>query len=71
MRTILKGAVFFLSLILCFIIIARMAAAPAKEKPVEDTYNDASSTVSISPIETVPKSSPPAEKPKQVKEEWP
>lgn len=43
MRTILKGAVFLLSLILCFIIIARMAAAPAKEKPVEDTYNDASS----------------------------
>lgn len=71
MRTILKGAVFFLSLILCFIIIARMAAAPAKEKPVEDTYNDASSTVSISSIETVPEPSPPAEKPKQVEEEWP
>lgn len=50
MRIILKGAVFLLSLILCFIIIARIAAAPAKEKPVEDTYNDASSTVSISPI---------------------
>lgn len=47
MRIILKGAVFLLSLILCFIIIARIAAAPAKEKPVEDTYNDASSTVSI------------------------
>jgi hypothetical protein len=44
MRIILKGAVFLLSLILCFIIIARIAAAPAKEKPVEDTYNDASST---------------------------
>lgn len=38
MRTILKGAVFLLSLILCFIIIARIAAAPAKEKPVEGTY---------------------------------
>lgn len=38
MRIILKGAVFLLSLILCFIIIARIAAAPAKEKPVEDTY---------------------------------
>ena len=62
MRTILKGAVFLLSLILCFIIIARIAAAPAKEKPVEDTYNDASSTVSISPVETVPE---------QVEEEWP
>ena len=69
MRIILKGAVFLLSLILCFIIIARIAAAPAKEKPVEDTYNDASSTVSISPIETVPEPSPPAEKPKQVEEE--
>ena len=54
MRTILKGAVFLLSLILCFIIIARIAAAPAKEKPVEGTYNDVSSAVSISPIETVP-----------------
>ena len=69
MRTILKGAVFFLSLILCFIIIARMAAAPAKEKPVEDTYNDASSTVSISPVETVPEPSPPAEEPEQIEEE--
>ena len=43
MRIILKGAVFLLSLILCFIIIARIAAAPAKEKSVEDTYNDTSS----------------------------
>lgn len=51
MRIILKGAVFLLSLILCFIIIARIAAAPAKEKSVEDTYNDTSSTVSISPVE--------------------
>lgn len=58
MRIILKGAVFLLSLILCFIIIARIAAAPAKEKSVEDTYNDTSSTVSISP-------------PEQVEEEWP
>lgn len=71
MRTILKGAVFLLSLILCFIIIARIAAAPAKEKPVEDTYNDASSTVSISPVETVPEPSPPYEEPEQVEEEWP
>ena len=71
MRIILKGAVFLLSLILCFIIIARIAAAPAKEKPVEDTYNDASSTVSISPIETVPEPSPPDEEPEQVEEEWP
>ncbi len=62
MRTILKGAVFLLSLILCFIIIAKIAAAPVKEKPVEDTYNDASSTVSISPVETVPE---------QIEEEWP
>ena len=36
MRTILKGAVFLLSLILCFFIIASIAAAPAKEKPVDD-----------------------------------
>lgn len=71
MRTILKGAVFLLSLILCFFIIARIAAAPAKEKPVEDTYNDASSTVSISPIETVLEPSPPDEEPEQVEEEWP
>lgn len=71
MRTILKGAVFLLSLILCFIIIARIVAAPAKEKPVEDTYNDASSTVSISPIETVPEPSPPDEEPEQIEEEWP
>ena len=71
MRIILKGAVFLLSLILCFIIIARIAAAPAKEKPVEDTYNDASSTVSISPIETVLEPSPPDEEPEQVEEEWP
>lgn len=69
MRIILKGAVFLLSLILCFIIIARIAAAPAKEKPVEDTYNDASSTVSISPIETVLEPSPPDEEPEQVEEE--
>ena len=62
MRIILKGAVFLLSLILCFIIIARIAAAPAKEKSVEDTYNDTSSTVSISP---------PTEEPEQVEEEWP
>lgn len=71
MRTILKGAVFLLSLILCFIIIARIAAAPAKEKPVEGTYNDVSSAVSISPIETVPEPSPPAEEPEQIEEEWP
>lgn len=71
MRTILKGAVFLLSLILCFIIIAKIAAAPVKEKPVEDTYNDASSTVSISPVETVPEPSPPAEEPEQIEEEWP
>lgn len=70
MRTILKGAVFLLSLILCFIIIARIAAAPAKEKPVEDTYNDASSTVSISPIETVPEPSLPTEEPEQVEKDW-
>ena len=69
MRTILKGAMFLLSLILCFIIIARIAAAPVKEKPVEDTYNDASSTVSISPVETVPEPSPPAEEPEQIEEE--
>ena len=71
MRITLKGAVFLLSLILCFIIIARMAAAPAKEKSVEDTYNDTSSTVSISPVETVPEPSPPTEEPEQVEEEWP
>ena len=72
MRIILKGAVFLLSLILCFIIIARIAAAPAKEKSVEDTYNDTSSTVSISPVEkTVPEPSPPTEEPEQVEEEWP
>lgn len=70
MRTILKGAVFLLSLILCFFIIARIAAAPAKEKPVDDTYNDVSSTVSISPVETVPEPSPPAEEPEQIEEEW-
>lgn len=62
MRIILKGAVFLLSLILCFIIIARIAAAPAKEKPV---------TVFISPIETVLELSPPDEEPEQVEEEWP
>lgn len=60
MRIILKGAVFLLSLILCFIIIARIAAAPAKEKSVEDTYND-----------TSPEPSPPTEEPEQVEEEWP
>lgn len=70
MRTVLKGAVFLLSLILCFIVIARMAAAPAKEKTIEDTYNDASSTVSISPIETVPEPSLPTEEPEQVEEKW-
>ena len=71
MRTILKSAVFLLSFILCFIIIARMAAAPAKEKPVEDTYNNTSSPVSMSPVETVPEPSPPTEEPEQVEEEWP
>lgn len=61
MRTILKGAVFLLSFILCFIIIARIATAPAKEKLVEDTHNNVSSMVSISPTENIPEPSPPAE----------
>jgi N-acetylmuramoyl-L-alanine amidase len=53
MRIILKGAVFLLSLILCFIIIARIAAAPAKEKSVEDTYEEWPYPISQEEIELI------------------
>lgn len=71
MQIILKGTVFILSLMFCFISMSGAAVAPTKETPVADTCNNVSSITSMSPTENTTEFSPPPEEPEHIEEEWP